>query len=473
MSKHILALLPIGTHSPNIELTICFINEKIQQGYNLTILTCSGDGDACLYNPLGLPSTCRRCKKRTQDALSHIKGDFTLKFTQKQNEFAFDYQSIEDLKSLKHLNCHVGYSALSTYATLTRSADINFQNAKTRKIINLYLQTASRLAESTFNIINNYNIDEFVLFNSRLNTYRSFFDLAIETGKATSVLEFVASQKKAIIFKNAMPHSIEYNSLLIQELYKNIGHLETITRGHDFFERRLNSQFSNEESYTKHQDTNTLPIEFNANNKNISIFNSSEDEFMAIGGSWEDNRLFKTQYEGLKFISEYAKDHSTVFFLRIHPNLNNTQASYLEKLSSLSHDKFIVIPADSPISTYTLMLKSDAVITFGSSIGIEATYWDKPSILLGNCFYRHLGVTHTPNSIEKLTKLLDITPAPINNKLGCLKMASHMINPDVNVCGYSFDGKNAFVDGKLLKRKKHLFQKIESKYTKWYTRELR
>ncbi|ELU49920.1 hypothetical protein [Vibrio campbellii] len=56
---------------------------------------------------------------------------------------------------------------------------------------------------------------------------------------------------------------------------------------------------------------------------------------MAIGGSWEENKLFNNQYDGLKFISNYAKNNNIVFYLRVHPNLYGTQSSYLKKLASL------------------------------------------------------------------------------------------------------------------------------------------
>ena len=207
--------------------------------------------------------------------------------------------------------------------------------------------------------------------------------------------------------------------------------------------------------------------------KKIAIFNSSEDEFMAIGGSWEENRLFKNQYEGLTFISNYAKDHNIIFYLRIHPNLRGTQKSYLEKLLALKSDNFVVIPPESKISTYNLMYNCDAIITFGSSIGVEATYWSKPSILLGNCFYRHLNITYNPTSTKELITLIESDLEPIDNKLGCLKMASHMINPGFKVHGYSFNNKKGYINGKEIKRKKSLLQKIESKYTKHYLKSIK
>ncbi|MDW2022498.1 MULTISPECIES: hypothetical protein [unclassified Vibrio] len=473
MTNKILVQLPIGAHSPNLEITLSYTNELIKQGNDITILTCSGSDDSCLYNPLGLPSTCRSCKRRTREALSHLIGGYKHEETLGLRSYKFNYHSTEELKAIKYKSTNVGYSALSSYASLTRSVDIDYSNKKTRLIIDKYLSTACKLTDSVVQLQQHFSFDKFVLFNSRLNTYRSFFDLAKIKNIPVTVVELNFSKENAMIFENAMPHDIAYNGYLVESLFKNLGYAKTEQRAIEFFNNRAKSLFSNEESYTKQQNKDLLPDNWDPKKKKIAIFNSSEDEFMAIGGSWEENRLFKNQYEGLTFISNYAKDHNIIFYLRIHPNLRGTQKSYLEKLLALKSDNFVVIPPESKISTYNLMYNCDAIITFGSSIGVEATYWSKPSILLGNCFYRHLNITYNPTSTKELITLIESDLEPIDNKLGCLKMASHMINPGFKVHGYSFNNKKGYINGKEIKRKKSLLQKIESKYTKHYLKSIK
>ena len=337
MTDKILVQLPIGTHSPNMEVTICYTNDLIRQGHDITILTCSGSNDSCLYNPLGLPSTCRACKRRTREALSHLIGTYKHKETLARGDYEFTYNSTEELKAIKYRGTCVGYSALSTYASLTRSVDIDYDNYKTKKIIDGYLTTACKLADSTINLQQSSSFDRFVLFNSRLNTYRSFFDLAINNNIPITVIELNFNKENAMLFENSMPHDITYNGLLIESLFERLGYKETKKRAKSFFNNRAKSLFSNEESYTKQQDKTLLPNGWDPHKKNIVIFNSSEDEFMAIGGSWEENKLFNNQYDGLKFISNYAKNNNIVFYLRVHPNLYGTQSSYLKKLASLKN----------------------------------------------------------------------------------------------------------------------------------------
>ncbi len=61
---------------------------------------------------------------------------------------------------------------------------------------------------------------------------------------------------------------------------------------------------------------------------------------------------------------------------------------------------------ESSISTYAMMKHCDRVVSFGSTAGLEAAYWGKPSILAGTSFYRNLGATYNPRTHEDLVALI-------------------------------------------------------------------
>jgi hypothetical protein len=49
----------------------------------------------------------------------------------------------------------------------------------------------------------------------------------------------------------------------------------------------------------------------------------------------------------------------------------------------------------------------EKTITFGSTIGVEATYWGKPSILLGKSYYDQMDGIYKPTSFEELFNLIN------------------------------------------------------------------
>lgn len=94
--------------------------------------------------------------------------------------------------------------------------------------------------------------------------------------------------------------------------------------------------------------------------------------------------------------------------------------NYLGKYSSLKGTAIHLIPPDSKVSTYALMMSASKTLTFGSTVGIEATYWGKVSILYGKSFYMDFDATHNPGDFESLIEALiskGIGPKPKANTL--------------------------------------------------------
>ncbi len=62
--------------------------------------------------------------------------------------------------------------------------------------------------------------------------------------------------------------------------------------------------------------------------------------------------------------------------------------------------------------TYRLMRSCEKVLTFGSTTGIEAVYWGRPSVLAGMSYYREMDATYNPNTHDELVQLLRADLAP-------------------------------------------------------------
>jgi hypothetical protein len=109
----------------------------------------------------------------------------------------------------------------------------------------------------------------------------------------------------------------------------------------------------------------------------------------------------------------------------MHPNLIGVSNKDVEQLHAIKTNNFRLIEPDSSISTYALLDAADKIISFGSSVGIEATFWNKPSIMAGHSFYEHLGVVYCPQDHEEVMALIgeNLEPCP---KEGALKYGFHI-----------------------------------------------
>src|SRR5262249_20541652 len=107
------------------------------------------------------------------------------------------------------------------------------------------------------------------------------------------------------------------------------------------------------------------------------------------------------------------------FYVRVHPNLKLIDNSQTRALHSLKANNLCVIPADSPVCSYTLMDHCEKVIVFDSTMGIEATYAGKPSIACRASLYSSLGGAYEPTTHAEVVALISagIEPKSLTSAL--------------------------------------------------------
>jgi hypothetical protein len=221
-------------------------------------------------------------------------------------------------------------------------------------------------------------------------------------------------------YVNDLPHSVGAMEARIRSAWEQAG--ENSNRedvASKFFEDRRRGEIRNWYRFLDGQEESLLPAEWNPDKHNIAVFPSSEDEFAAIGEEWR-NPLYADQEEGLqRVVGDFRGVDGVDLWLRLHPNLRGVSNDSLDRVAALDGGNIHVITADSPVSSYALLLESDVVLSFGSTMGIEATFWGKPSVLAGACFYRSLDATTNPADHQGVLDLL-LDPPPPCDRTGAL-----------------------------------------------------
>ena len=148
--------------------------------------------------------------------------------------------------------------------------------------------------------------------------------------------------------------------------------------------------------------------------KVITFFTSSEDEFLACADAWQPDQLeWTNQIEAITNLIGVALTQGHGIAVRVHPHLLHKDKREREMWDTLSFlppalkCKVAIIVSDSPVSSYELIRFSDVVASYGSTVGVEAVYWQKPSILLGNSGYdRCCECIYQPSSTRELENIL-------------------------------------------------------------------
>ena len=390
------------------------------EGDNVLFLTCGSKVGFCNENVLGCRGACKICQfSQLRRVKKWVSKDIKTKsineyITNEIEDVARDYElcysDLEDLKNVLFEGIEIGYGAISSYVTYTRNIEPDMNNVRPYldELMRMEIKSILALKE----VFKQFNPDLVVFHNGRFAHYKPIYGMAVLNNVKFICTETITASDGSIQIDN-IPNNIPHDFICRGQMFKDFYYNQVEDKNREaiarsFFENRRNAVFAGDTIYIKDQKQGKMPEKWNQGCENIVIFNSSEDEFFAIGSKYRNVALFKTQLDGIVSIMEHYKgDRSKHFTLRVHPHLKGLPFHYHTALYELKYPNLTVVPADSDISSYALMDAADKVITFGSTMGIESAYWKKPSISIGFAFYRALDAVYAPKSIEELWELID------------------------------------------------------------------
>jgi hypothetical protein len=268
--------------------------------------------------------------------------------------------------------------------------------------------------------------DHVVLFNGRFVEERAFWDAAKFLGIPVKFYEtFIDAWADRYHLFQQPTHSPSYRGEVMLEFGAEL--LEAnptlfYDESTNFFESRM-SRESNK--YTATQDDSTS---YGADKPIISFFHSSQDELVMVDlvdDFWKSQEM--AVLETVNTLKEIGGFH---LVLRIHPHLLHKANEEIKRWNGFGnmlaskYDWFTYIPAHSAANSYDLIKASKLVITCASTVGVEASYFGKPSILLGRAFHESMGITQNPRSSSELKSLIlsDFTEIDLaKSKLQALK----------------------------------------------------
>ena len=164
-----------------------------------------------------------------------------------------------------------------------------------------------------------------------------------------------------------------------------------------------------------------LPDKWDKELHNIVMFQSSIFEEYTAQGFYNHNKVYENQFKGIKKILQTVAKNKDIFvYLRLHPFFNwyNNTSQELEEYKKLANDfdnLYLIYPNEN-ICSYYLIRNANKVLTFRSTVTLEATYMGKPSILLEGHLNSIFNCLYKPSSHNDLmTLLLDVKLPPIHD----------------------------------------------------------
>jgi hypothetical protein len=422
------------------------LNDAIKcykNGHEVIFAYCNGVMCSCLGNPESNPIICYSCRKRSKKATANLPTEIRIVPLNKNLQERYDdidliFSSVHNLKNICYKNVNIGYSILSTYISLTRNHLPDCSDDKTKTYLINLLKQAIALIDATETLIEEFKPEEIRVANGRLYEMNPLVRLAIKYRISyictENICEIIGESltQRIVYFENTTPHDIKnhYERCMKNWELNNLTEEQKTNIGKSFYEKRRNGIPAGDRVYIKNQQKGKLPSNIDMTKRNIVIFNSSDDEYASLGEEFEAYSLFPSQYDGIIYMLEqFSNNNDYHFYLRIHPNLQNIKYSYHLNLYTLQncYNNITVIAANDNISTYDLMDIADKVIVFGSTTGIEAVYWNKPTILLAASTYYYTETCYIPKTKEELLSLLQQKLTPCC-KTNVIKYGFYMLN---------------------------------------------
>ena len=405
-----------GVPSPIFETELELIKIHALKGDRVRVLICDGELSNCFWNPEKKKYICRQCISKRKNGFKLLKQFSNIEyiyFKTKKLDFKFDnIKSIKDLNSFCYDGENIGQGVASRLLSLFRDHRFSFEE----NIDQIYRELSTAI-ESYDNL--KYHIEHFnpqigYVFNGRVTIFHVAILLYKKYDMEYRAYEAAQNKNKYLLRINANNFDIddfEKESNLLWNSNKNLKEKEKIAN--EWFSNKINGlevAGGKLETFTTNQIKSTLPDNFNYKKINIAIFNSTIDEIYYVDG-WKNPIYKPDQTEGVRqTLVDFLNFDDYVFYLRVHPNMRNLPKSttQLKDIKALDEefDNLVVIWPDEKIDSYELIRASDKVLVYGSTIGIEAAYLNKPTILAARALYENLGCVYTPSSHQEVVKLL-------------------------------------------------------------------
>lgn len=308
--------------------------------------------------------------------------------------------SVDDLKRLQHQGFHdLGWGVLSSAVSMTKNSLV--APGTHRELLSRLCAASILVFDRTCRLIEELRPTEVLLFNGRFATTRAVMRAAEACGVSWRIHER-GGDKDRFWITDCIPHDMER----IQQKMVSEWAESNSAAGHAFFESRRNRVERHWHSFTRAQKVGRLPLEMSTEGDWVAFFTTSEDEMLAIGDC-NENRLYPTQAEAIKTVAAaVAKLPGTRLCVRIHPHTSQKSRADRNKWARLHLPGVLVIGPDDSTDSYALIERAKVVCTYGSTVGIEATYWGRPSLLFSRSHYDRLGVCELAGDAEHVTECL-------------------------------------------------------------------
>lgn len=406
---NVLMVAPYALWTPHLETDLEIAETRLEAGDRVAFLVCERELPFCDTNKHHKRALCFECVGRRRDGIARLSRPVDVHrirdFLGAKDHALLGglperFRSQAELRDFEFEGFDLGLATLSSLISVFRDADVELgPDPKRRRVVAGFLRGAAASFLATRRALRATQADRVYLFNGRLAPTRGALRACQQAGVTCFVHERGCDLEHYALYENTLPHDIAYNETRIRAAWQDgrRSRDEKVAIADAWYAARARGVIPNWFSYAGSQEAGALPADWDSERYNVALYVSSEEECAAIGKEWS-GPLFGDQADAVRVLCGALAERAPrlQLYIRLHPNQAGLDNRSIRLLRSLASERVSVLAPESRVNSYDLLRASDKVVSFGSTVGVEAAYWGKPSVLLGSCFFRNLGSTYLP-----------------------------------------------------------------------------
>lgn len=443
-----------------------FLEEHLLAGDQVALLSCDRSLGACDANPRMSRAVCMACIGLRQSALGLLSSPpeiFPLVepgARRRAQELQLPrFGALHELESFSCQNLPAGKDIVSSLAAATGQPrpDVRGCTGLVHKLLRDYLAVALTARE----LLAREKFGRVYIFNGRFAVARAWMRVCAEAGVEYVTQERMGMPDRVLLVVNGSPHHNPQFARMIQKFWAAHRDDEAVVReAVDFYEERPAGKLTGWMSYVRGQVAGNVERLLAGAARNVAVFPSSEAEFAGVDEYFEGAAFADQQQAYLAIARELASRAPDMrLILRVHPNSKHEVHAWWEEPEFQGLPNLVVVGPEDPVSSYELLWACEKTMVFMSSMGAEATYWGKPSIVLSNAMYRGAGVCHEPRTIEEAVEMLADPHLPALPRENALAFGAFMrrgarklpFSEALDHCKLTFRGRQPAIHSQVLK----------------------
>ena len=393
--KKVVFFFTMGSESSYLLRQLIIANYLETRNWKVEFLFCSGFTTACNKERIGksrenTPLMCTECSWGY--SYIHEKTKVPITFLKKQSLDSDEIERINQLTSVQDcisfvLSDNTPIGELTKVNVLRYFYQGSFTNSENElKIYKKYLLGTYQAVKSIENYFSTASADLLLFQNGSGNLDQSMIYFAQKKSINYITQESFIGSNSWIYKKNGIAIHLDF----INEWKKNNAILtdNQLNELHQFLLKIKKGEIYN----TKLQESEIGILNLK---KGVALFTNMNFDTYVLGRNSLFSSMENWLIETIEFWKENVKD--VPLYIRVHPGETKMATPAVkftrEIVKPFLDENIILIDSDSDINSYSLVLNSHYIITYSSTIGVEAMMMDIPCVSAGEAFYKPFALT--------------------------------------------------------------------------------